>query len=219
MPRIVATSDTHMGQPDVPAGDIFIHCGDLTHTGTIPQLTRAFAWIASLPHKHKLIVPGNHDFGLQQSPRLFDGPWTLLVDQLVEIEGLRIYGSPWTPTFQRWAFMKSETELAEVFARIPSGLDVLVTHGPPFGILDSNVFEHVCGSRALLWAVGRAKPAVHIFGHIHEDGGQHNVTQHTTFYNVAYEALDKNGPKPPNQPKVIYVPTRGTAVPTSGISP
>src|SRR5262249_28918150 len=99
-------------------------------------------------------------------------------------EGLKIYGSPWTPLFCDWAFMLPDADLASKWDKIPSGLDVLITHGPPFGILDwTNRKEHA-GSATLINRVHEVKPRLHVFGHIHEAAGR-TESNGTTFLNAS----------------------------------
>src|SRR5689334_8867342 len=105
--------------------------------------------------------------------------------------------------------MQDEDILDCYFRMIPEGLDVLITHGPPWGIMDRNIKGDLCGSKALYDHVFRVKPRVHVFGHIHEGGnnkvGHHGIAkaQGIHFYNVAWVALDENGPRPPNPPRVL----------------
>jgi Icc-related predicted phosphoesterase len=113
----------------------------------------------------------------------------VLDDCGIEIAGLKFYGSPWTPRFGDWAWMAEDEELAATFASIPVGLDVLITHGPPYGILDEVSRGENVGSCSLLEEVKRKKPRFHVFGHIHEARGYRHC-EHTDFLNVA--SLDEN---------------------------
>jgi predicted phosphohydrolase len=177
--RIVAVSDTHTFEDDLgtlPDGDVFVHAGDMLRQGTLEELASVAAWIRSLPHRHKVIVAGNHD-GCFQHDRaaaialLGDGV-TYLEDGGVVIEDLRFYGSPWQPEYNDWAFnLPRGAALAAKWALIPNGVDVLITHAPPEGIGDRSGVGGRHGDRDLLEAVLRVRPRVHLFGHIHEDGG------------------------------------------------
>lgn len=174
--RIVCISDTHMQRPEVPNGDMLIHAGDLTTIGCADQLHYAAEWLHSLPHRHKVVISGNHDWLFQAQPsqaREILGPSiTYLQDELTEIEGFRVYGSPWQPYFQGWAFNLQRSDLAAKWAMMPSGIDILVTHGPPMGAFDQC---HPTGERlgcaALTEALDRIKPSLHVFGHIHPGHG------------------------------------------------
>ena len=189
MLKVVAISDTHSmhGKVDIPDGDVLIHAGDFT--GHLAHQERDLLllnnWLGTLPHKHKLLVPGNHDKILETQPDfaralLFNA--TVLIDQEVTIDGIRFYGSPWTPEFCNWYFMKPRGEaIAEKWAMIPEGTDVLVSHGPPMGILDEVMnfncknseweSKHV-GCQDLMDRVRVIKPQAHVFGHIHCGHGE-----------------------------------------------
>lgn len=205
--RVVVTSDTHDNYPELPDGDLLIHCGDFTRDGSVKECIAAVKWLAIQPHRYKVVVPGNHDRAMVGQHGKLDGfaGIRFLVDALVEIEGRRIYGTPWTPPWQNFAFQKTEEELREVFARIPEGLDILVTHGPPNGILDWTLRGVAVGSVALRIAVAKTKPTHHVFGHIHEAYGfkQAPDTFPTIHHNVSWVALDVNGPKAPNPPLIL----------------
>lgn len=182
-------SDTHGMYRDLdplPHADILIHCGDITGHGTMRELTDFNDWLGGIPIAHKLVIAGNHDMDLERHPdtrEVFTNA-IYLQDELVEVMGLRIYGSPWTPTFGQWAFMKYDSILANAFMQIPAGLDVLVTHGPPHGFGDATKRHVMAGSHSLRAVVDRVKPRFHVFGHIHEDRGT-TVTPDTTFINAS----------------------------------
>jgi Icc-related predicted phosphoesterase len=110
----------------------------------------------------------------------------------VEIEGLRIWGSPYTPKFQSWYFMKDRGyPMKENWKEIPTELDLLLTHGPPYGILDTNINGINTGCRDLLDAIFERPPRYNIFGHIHEAYGTKEVLGiKTKFMNCSY--LDEN---------------------------
>jgi len=177
--RIVAVADTHTFEEDlkdVPDGDIFVHAGDLVRGGTLEELEGVARWISSLPHAHKVIVAGNHDacFGTHRvaAMALFSGDVTYLQDEGATVAGLRFWGSPWQPAYNDWAFnLPRGQPLAEKWALIPEDLDVLVTHGPPAGFGDSSSVAGRQGCEDLTAAVRRAEPRLHMFGHIHQDGG------------------------------------------------
>jgi len=176
--RIVSLSDTHSkhNRVQVPDGDILIHAGDATGRGNAAELIEFNRWLGTLPHPHKIVCAGNHDFIFEKNYSLACGLLTNATyaqDELLEVCGLRIYVSPWQPRFFDWAFnLNRGAEIRRKWDVIPSGLDVLVTHGPPFGILDVSGLsgEHV-GCEELRAAVERVGPRVHIFGHIHHGYG------------------------------------------------
>ena len=177
MPTLVAMADTHGYHRDltVPDGDILVHAGDLTQTGSLEELAEVDAFLAALPHRHKIVVAGNHDWCFQRTPeraRSVLRSAIYLEDEAITLEGLRIYGSPWQPWFLDWAFnLQRGPELADKWAQIPDDTEVLITHGPPRGIGDrTRRGEHV-GCDDLLERVRVVRPRLHVFGHIHEDGG------------------------------------------------
>lgn len=175
--RIVAVADTHLFHRDfaVPDGDVFLHAGDLCRGGDLAELRHAARWILALPHRHKIVVAGNHDWAFQREPAaaraMFLGAH-YLEDLELELEGLRFYGAPWQPAFNNWAFnLPRGPALAMVWAKIPRGLDVLVTHGPPQGFGDRTGAMRHTGCADLRARVVEVAPRLHLFGHIHEDGG------------------------------------------------
>lgn len=177
--RIVAIADTHgyHSKLRVPDGDLLIHAGDLTQRGKLKQLEEVRDWLLSLPHAHKVVIAGNHDFALQkqreEARALFGPPLIYLEDQLATVAGLRIWGSPWQPWFYDWAFnLHRGAEIAAKWALIPEGVDVLVTHGPPANHGDKCYDGRRVGCEDLLVELGRVKPRLHLFGHIHEDKGE-----------------------------------------------
>ncbi|HEX6280311.1 MAG TPA: metallophosphatase domain-containing protein [Pyrinomonadaceae bacterium] len=186
--RIVCISDTHDGdeQIAVPDGDLLIHSGDATTVGTLEQLRAFNGWFSGLPHKNKIFVAGNHDWLFEKkndlARRLLDPSINYLQDSSIEIDGLKIYGSPWQPRFFDWAFnLNRGTEMAEKWAMIPDDIDILITHGPPHGILDlvpRKGWDENTGCEELRKRVeqiathGRLK--LHVFGHIHCGYGVHD---------------------------------------------
>ena len=187
--KILCVSDLHGYPPELPPSDMVILAGDYCQGRGKKEWydTHFRAWLETLHREYRWVVgiAGNHDFGLQDEKFARSLPWVYLVDEFVEISGLRIYGSPYTPIFHDWAFNESEAELEKRWSTIPEGLDILVTHGPPFGILDATQnYEHV-GSWALRRKVQEVKPRYHVFGHIHESKGVWTVGK-TTHSNVAF---------------------------------
>jgi len=179
--RIVCLSDTHglHDRMDVPDGDVLLHGGDFTMRGA-PEEVEAFArFLARLPHRHKIVIAGNHDFLFQDEPdraRALFGDVTYLEDSGARVEGLHVWGSPWQPWFYDWAFnLRRGAPLAEKWALVPESTDVLVTHGPPRGILDLTSGGERVGCEELELARARIRPRLHVFGHIHESYGMHRA--------------------------------------------
>ncbi len=179
MPRIVTISDTHSRHQKIksmPEGDILIHSGDATERGGIDEIVAFNEWLGTLPYLHKIFVAGNHDWLFERSPQF--APTLMsnahyLLDNFIEIEGLKIYGAPWQPRFFDWAFnVDRGAAIAQKWQMIPDDIDVLITHGPPHGILDEVAYRHEhVGCEELLPVVHRIKPRAHIFGHIHSGYG------------------------------------------------
>jgi Icc-related predicted phosphoesterase len=175
--RIVCISDTHHLEnhmkEKIPEGDVLVHSGDFTNVGSKEDVVAFNNWIGKLPHKYKIVIAGNHDWLLynKKNARKFLTNCIYLEDEETIIDGKIFYGSPWTPIFFCWAFMGTERELKEKWDNIPDHTDVLITHGPPYGILDRNIEGYYTGSKALIEKVLELKPKLHIFGHIHESYG------------------------------------------------
>lgn len=210
MVRLVCVSDTHGQVPalPVPDGDVLVHAGDLTKQGSLAEISAAHAWLASLPHAHKVVIAGNHDFGFEQEggvARSLLSAVTYLQDEGAEILGLRFWGSPWQPRFFDWAFNRDRGEpLRRIWDRIPADTDVLITHGPPRGHGDRTARGEDVGCADLLDALRRVRPQVHVFGHIHEG---HGITHEgpTTCVNASICSL---GYEPTQAPLVVDVMPR-----------
>jgi Icc-related predicted phosphoesterase len=176
--RIVCVSDTHARHhlTEVPDGDVLVHAGDITRRGKLEDVEAFDRWLGTLPHRHKVVICGNHDFCFQERPAEARARITnaiYLEDSGCEIDGVTFYGSPWQPYFGGWAFnLPRGDELARVWAKIPVGVDVLITHGPPAGVLDRNRTGELCGCRDLFERVFEVRPRLHVFGHIHESSGR-----------------------------------------------
>lgn len=217
--KIVALSDTHNNHNDVevPAGDILIFAGDLMTCGRKFNEIKSFAeWFMNQPHKYKILVAGNHDrlfeSNIQQCLNEFSSragrynTFIYLQDRATIIDGVKFWGSPYQPWFYDWAFnIHRGAPIKAHWDLIPKDTDVLITHGPPYGILDQfgPGNEHV-GCEELTKAVERVEPKVHIFGHIH--GGYGTITplaswaRKTNYHNVAICDEQYN---PVNSPHVI----------------
>lgn len=209
MPKIVCLSDTHNCNEEiiVPEGDILIHAGDATIRGTIPEITAFNQWFSGLPHRSKIFVAGNHDWLFETNNSyarsLLSSKIIYLQDSFIEIEGLKIYGSPWQPRFFDWAFnLMRGGELAEKWKLIPNDTDILITHGPPHGILDEvprQYWIENTGCEELRKKVEEICPKAHIFGHIHCGYGQ------TEQYGVKFiNASNCDEEYNPTQPPIVF---------------
>lgn len=218
MARLCLISDTHELHEAVkiPEGDILVHAGDMTLEGSPAAISSFGHWLHKQIFPFKICIAGNHDILFQRSPdkarRILQEacPEVLyLEDTDVEVMGLKFYGSPWTPTFDiGWAFNYPRGYLKEKWSKIPYGLDVLVTHGPPAGDLGGRLpgfgdrrGEDV-GDGELRNAIMEKKPRLHVCGHIHEGRGERNY-EGMKFVNASICAIGRSGYYPRNSPVVV----------------
>jgi Icc-related predicted phosphoesterase len=179
VPKVCFISDTHnlLDQVKLPPADILIHAGDATNHGRPEEIVAFNSHLGLVKdrYRHIVFVAGNHDWLFERDPDAARSIMTnciYLMDSEVTIEGLRIYGSPWQPRFYDWAFnLNRGRQMAEKWRQIPHGLDVLVTHGPPWGILDITYRNDHAGCEDLLERIEEVKPRWHVFGHIHHSYG------------------------------------------------
>ncbi len=201
--RIAATADLHGFLPTVPECDVLVIAGDITPTVDhsvafqARWLDREFrAWLDAVPATHVVAIAGNHDFVFERAALTVPEGlrWTYLEDDGVTIDDVRFWGSPWTPWFYDWAFnaprfAAGEDFLARRYSQAPDDTDVLIVHGPPAGYGDQTDRGPAVGSQAFLGAIDRVKPALGLFGHIHEGRGTW-IRNATTLANVS--AVDLN---------------------------
>lgn len=174
-------SHTYHGLLDIPKDiDIAIFSGDCSNPrepSINEQEVRNFiTWYHKLDIKHKIFVSGNHDTSIEKgyiTKDNFDQAGIIyLENDSIEIDGVKIWGSPITPNFgMGWAFNKSRETINRVWDTIPEDSDIVVTHGPPKGILDlsynrNNELEY-CGCSALRKRILKLEPKLSLFGHIH----------------------------------------------------
>ena len=175
-------SDTHGFHEQEPLEpvDILIHAGDATNyynwQKNVAEWNHFFKWFVDYPAEYKIYVPGNHDTYLYHVKCQVDLPEKMYIlnHQFIEIKGLKIFGSPYTPDFNDWAFMVDRVRMEYVWEDLPEGLDFLITHGPPYSILDSVDDAQPVGCEALLNKVKEIKPRFHVFGHVHDNGRNGN---------------------------------------------
>lgn len=215
--KIIGMSDSHNRHnkyPSLPACDVFIHAGDWSGQG-LESETRNFAkWLNKQPAKHKIIVPGNHEkefeyyLPLSRNWILEECPDAIiLIEEQVVIDGIKFYGSPITPWFYNWAWNRARGDKSDTFYyngkmgtrpaikphwdAIPDDTNVLITHGPPYGILDELHYVdgtpkgEFVGCDDLMNRIKEVKPDLHLFGHIHYHGGQQKHVDGTSFYNIS----------------------------------
>ena len=208
--KLVLISDTHEmhEQVTIPPCDVLIHAGDLTGRGSPARTQMALEWLDKQPAKHVICIAGNHDFFFQnyhQAARdlVCNTRIHYLENQGISIDGLNFWGSPYTPEFMQWAFMYDRAMVGQ-WDNIPNDTDVLITHGPPMGILDQSA-PHLNSERLGcydLWkAVQRILPKIHVFGHIHggygtsatvgTDWQRKPVYYNASVVNEAYQVVNK----------------------------
>jgi len=234
--KIVAISDTHNQHHDIaiPDGDVVIHAGDLTRQGTYPELEDFLCWFAALPHKHKIFISGNHDKALQALMGVEDklipamektGKFKnskgdmlsadnihYLRDTSIEIDGIIFHGSPWSPAWppqSDWAFQRERGRpMASEWEKLPSKIDVLITHGPPYGHGDLappyySTYARNAGCLELLKRVIEIEPRYHIFGHIHGGYGRSESDECKTVFINASCCTEKY--RATNTPQIIEI--------------
>ena len=178
--KIIAISDTHGKHRnlDLPQGDMLIHAGDVSSRGLEDEVLDFLDWYESLDFKYKIFIAGNHDFYFEKEKneaieKVIPSNVIYLNDSGVTIEGIKIWGSPIQPWFFDWAFnRKRGEEIAQHWKLIPEDTNILVTHGPTFGLLDKTFRGESVGCEELLKSIKKVKPQFHIAGHIHEAYGQ-----------------------------------------------
>lgn len=210
--KLVFISDTHTlhDKFNIPDGDFLIHCGDVSSRGYRSEVEYFLDWYCDLPHKHKIMIPGNHDFFFEEyyeASSNYCGSRNihLLIDSGIDLEGIKFWGSPITPYFHNWAFNRFRgSSIQPHWDKIPEGVDVLITHGPPAYMENglSMVLEgEDVGCEDLYKAIKRVNPKINAFGHIHEGYGTYDDGQ-TIFMNCS---LLNRRYSPTNKPiEVLY---------------
>ncbi|KAN0128493.1 Metallo-dependent phosphatase [Lactarius tabidus] len=200
--RFVCISDTHSKKFPVPAGDVLIHAGDLSSWGGVKQLKVTVDWLLSLPHPAKIVIAGNHDLCLDEgsvnSRQLYSSvskedvakACSMLRSRAARAAGLhylehesmelktgdkvwKIYGSPAAPRFMPGSFQyETDIEAKAIYERVPRDTEILLTHTPPYGVLDQARRGVHAGCKTLSATLGELKQCrMHVFGHIHEAHG------------------------------------------------
>lgn len=182
-------SDTHNRQKKVKLieADVVLHTGDATGRGEHGEVEAFLKWYGALPYKYRIFVPGNHDWYFQREPEKARALCEkygviLLIDESIVIEGIKIYGSPWTPFFHNWAFNAWRGEdIKQHWDKIPEDTEILLTHGPPAGILDVVYYtdgvtpkERVGCQDLYNKIMTLPKLRYHLFGHLHSNNGSIN---------------------------------------------
>lgn len=204
--KLLCTSDFHGSLPDpdtLPEADVLIVAGDLgpvhDHSDSVHRewyRVQFSWWIEKVPARYVITTAGNHDLylakpgGRKLISYLGRGKHFHLQDESCVIDGVKFYGTPWTPRFGSWQFMKNDEALANKWAAIPEDTDVLIVHGPPYGYVDTTDFyvktPTSVGSKTLREWVHTHKPKLVVCGHIHEAHGTTQTFNGTVIANVSY---------------------------------
>ena len=185
--KICAIADTHglHEHCKLTGGDLLIHAGDITEFGTAEEVEDFLQWFARQPFTYKVFIAGNHDLYFEENrlhtiKKIMPENVHYLCNSGITIGGLKIWGSPVSPYFLGMAFNKHRgTEIKKVWNKIPAATDILITHTPPYGILDNET-----GCEQLTARIMQTPPRCHIFGHIHGCNGAVKTTD-TLFVNAA----------------------------------
>jgi Icc-related predicted phosphoesterase len=191
-------SDTHNrhNHCQCKGGDILIHAGDVSGHGDLKEIVPFLDWFATQDYSHKILVPGNHDFAFESHPDIMSKLCKargiiLLNDTNIIIEGMKIHGSGITPWFHDWAFNRTRgPEIKKHWDLIPEDTEILITHGPPEGILDMTTRadgspREGVGCADLLDKLSKLQVKLHVFGHIHEARGI-TARGNCTFVNASF---------------------------------
>jgi Icc-related predicted phosphoesterase len=213
--KIACVSDLHGYLPmDLPGADTLVIAGDIcpVRDHKVPRQaiwlkTDFDPWLKSLDYKNIVVIAGNHDWVFETRPDMVSlKNCTYLKEESVIIDGVMFYGHPFTPRFCNWAFNSRGRELKQIAARINPDTNVLVTHGPPLGILDRvpdrNGSVELTGCQYHAYRTAElTELKAHIFGHIHCQHGAMRIDD-VDYINASYVGEDY---LPAYEPKVIEV--------------
>lgn len=205
-------SDTHSqhNKFNTAGGDIILHSGDVSSRGTDQEILSFIDWFEQQDYVHRIFIPGNHDWSLERNFPYWKDECDkrgihLLNDTGITVEGIKIWGSPVQPWFHSWAFNRARTEAEATrvhpwikphWDMIPEDTEILLTHGPPMGILDEVTMVNgdsydpprLAGCEELLKRIKDTQIKLHVFGHIHEGRGFH-YDRYITYVNAS--SLDR----------------------------
>lgn len=200
--KFVVISDTHCRHKSVklPKGDVLLHAGDITYKGEKAEVIDFLSWFSKQNFTYKIFIAGNHDFYFEKNATsviesMIPENVIYLKDSGTTINGINIWGSPVTPWFYNWAFNRHRgPAINKHWKLVPPDTDILITHGPPFGILDTVVTNSHVGCKDLLKKLQDINPKYHVFGHIHEAYGKQKsgTTQfiNASILNESYELVN-----------------------------
>lgn len=190
--EITMIADTHGTFPDdISPTELLIHAGDITGDGSMLELRLMCEWMQSQPADNIVVVAGNHDISVERfnqgARKIFkEHGIVYLENEWAEVAGHKIYGTPMSLNFGNWSFMGTEDELYEFFKEVPDDCDIVISHGPPYGILDYvSRGEHTGSKSALFELIGRVQPKLFVCGHIHEQHGTIKLDTGTACINAS----------------------------------
>lgn len=240
--KIVALSDTHTkhGLLTIPECDVLVHAGDFSFGGEFFEVRDFYYWLLNQPAKHKVLIAGNHEETFDSTHKSYntscrniivksnDDNIHYLENSSIEIDGIKFYGTPWTPWFHDWGFNGLEgadapfrfgggTLLEDVYGDIPNDIQVLICHGPPYGIHDltlgsDNNRKGSIVMRKLLESNKFSRLKLYLCGHIHEARG-HEECNGVHYCNVSSLGRDY---KTVQQPVVINLDENGSVISIQG---
>ena len=219
MRHIVCISDTHglHDQVTVPAGDVLVHCGDTVGVNSLTEITGFLEWFENQPHPVKLYCAGNHDGIYERFPKearkmvaRYAPSVRYLEEESIEVGGFKWFFSPYTPTFFDWYFMADRgSQINSKWEKIPKETQVLITHGPPYGVLDLVPSDYVNGNQDRHQGCSDLRATIdsrlsalklHVFGHLHSQGGEMININGVIYVNAA---ICDERYKPTRQPRII----------------
>jgi Icc-related predicted phosphoesterase len=176
--KVAIISDLHGFLPELPdVVDLLIIAGDVCPVQDHSEERQCLwlgdefgPWLADQPAHRIVGVAGNHDFALEKFsfPNL---PWTYLQNKSTEVEGLKVWGTPLSGKFGKWAFMRDESDLQQTYVAIPGDVDIVISHGPPKWYGDQCQNGYHAGSPSLYQRLCELEPLLTVVGHIHESRG------------------------------------------------
>lgn len=216
--KLVVISDTHTKHKKltIPECDMLIHCGDFTWDGKYWDVRKFYDWLRDQPAKHKIVIAGNHELTFDKGHSHYNPACKVILadgadksihyleNSEIIIDGIKFYGTPWTPWFHDWAFngitdlnlpftRSGVTSLSEIYNRIPEDVQVLICHGPPYDILDMSESGDERTGSVEMRRLTREKLTLlrlYLCGHIHEARGMEVADGGVTFMNASSLARD-----------------------------
>ena len=240
--KLVVISDTHTkhSKLTIPECDVLVHCGDFTFQGKYWEVKPFYDWLCKQPATHKIVIAGNHEETFDRGHEkynpackamiadAYDKSIHYLEDAEIVIDGIKFYGTPWTPRFYDWAFngitdadlpytRSGVTSLTEVYNRIPDDVQVLIAHGPPYDICDMSENGDERTGSIEMRRMTREKLALlrlYLCGHIHEARGMEVLDGGITYINASNLGRDY---KTISDPIIVHLDENGWVESVEGL--